>query len=292
MVEHIAEHPESLKLGGQKKILTLLFCDVRGFTKISESYSAEELTRLINRLLTPLTVQILRFNGTVDKYMGDCVMAFWNAPLDDTQHAKNACRSAIEMFKEVDQLNSDLASEFGAYGGVSDFLKIGVGINSGECVVGNMGSEQRFDYSALGDTVNLAARFEGQSKTYGVDIVIGSQTAKSVDDFAMVEIDRIKVKGKSTSTNIFALVGDESIAMSHEFIIFAKNHKEMLQYYRSMDWNSCLYYLNICEQQAPVFGTRIRGFYSVFRSRISHFRKNPPVKNGLVWDGVFEATTK
>ena len=292
MVNHIADNPESLKLGGEKKDLSLLFCDVRGFTKISEAYEPEELTRLINRLLTPLTEQILIFKGTVDKYMGDCVMAFWNAPLDDPSHGKNACKAALDMLREVDKLNTKLKQEYKGEQGLFNPLKIGIGINTGECVVGNMGSEQRFDYSVLGDSVNLAARFEGQSKSYGVDIIIGGDTAKLVSELAIVEIDRIRVKGKTESVTIFALIGDESIAVSSEFVTFCRNHEEMMTRYRNQDWVNALNYLGLCEQQSAFFGTKVSGLYGLFNARIRRFQKDPPVKPGRTWDGIFEASTK
>ena len=165
MVKRVAENPDELKLGGEERELTLLFCDVRGFTTISEQFDAVGLTALINKLLTPLTNVILNRHGTVDKYMGDCVMAFWNAPMDDDDHPYHGCISALEMLAEMGPLNDRLEIEAAEEGRKHIPLKVGLGLNSGICVVGNMGSDQRFDYSCLGDPVNLAARLEAQSKS-------------------------------------------------------------------------------------------------------------------------------
>ena len=179
LVEQLASDPSRLKLGGETKTMTFLFCDVRGFTSISEQYKDNPvgLTVLINRLLTPLTDVILSNEGTIDKYMGDCIMAFWNAPLDVRNQETKACKTALEMYQALDELNAEREKEAAEQGIPFLPLKIGIGINTGECVVGNMGSEQRFDYSVLGDAVNLAARLEGQSKSYAVETVIGPKTA-------------------------------------------------------------------------------------------------------------------
>ncbi|MCH9780565.1 MAG: adenylate/guanylate cyclase domain-containing protein, partial [Alphaproteobacteria bacterium] len=200
LIERLSSQPEQLKLGGEMRRMTFLFCDVQGFTTISESFKSnpQGLTHLINRLLTPLTDVILRNNGAIDKYMGDCIMAFWNAPLDNDMHAKDAAISAIAMHRALNELNEVRRNEATANNEVFNPLKVGIGINSGDAVVGNMGSEQRFDYSVLGDSVNLAARLEGQTRTYGVGVLIGEETAAELDVamVAFVELDRIKVKGK------------------------------------------------------------------------------------------------
>ncbi len=210
LVEQLANEPDRLKLGGESRNMTFLFCDVRGFTSISETFknNPQGLTRLINRFLTPLTDAILARHGTIDKYMGDCIMAFWNAPFDDEQHPEHACESAIVMFEELAELNKVLKAEAEENGTEHKPLNVGVGINTGVCVVGNMGSEQRFDYSVLGDSVNLAARLEGQSKNYGVGIVIGEDTEAVVNDkFAAIELDLIAVKGKTEAVRIHTILG-------------------------------------------------------------------------------------
>ena len=169
MVSRLAESSESLKLGGERKNMTFLFSDIRGFTAISESYKSnpEELTDLINNLLTVLSNEILNNNGTIDKYMGDCIMAFWNAPTDQIDHSDLALKASFDMEKALHEFNINFKEDKGME------LKIGIGINTGECIVGNMGSEKRFDYTVLGDPVNLASRLEGQSGTYGFQRILG-----------------------------------------------------------------------------------------------------------------------
>ena len=236
LVEQLAENPDQLTLGGELKRMTLLFCDVRGFTTISESFKDDPqgLTKLINRLLTPLTNEILSRRGTIDKYMGDCIMAFWNAPLEDEKQEFHACESALAMFKSLDQLNAEREQEAEEQGVEFLPLKIGAGINTGECVVGNMGSDQRFDYSVLGDSVNLASRLEGQSKSYGVDVVLGSDTrAKVVDQFATAELDLIAVKGKTEAVRIFALLAKREDVDADEFSLFEEKHAAFLERYRA-----------------------------------------------------------
>jgi len=212
MAKRVAENPDELKLGGDQREMTLLFCDVRGFTTISEQFDAVGLTSLINKLLTPLTNVILERRGTIDKYMGDCIMAFWNAPMDDDDQEYNGCTSALAMLGEMEPLNARLEKEAEEEGRKHIPLKVGLGLNTGPCVVGNMGSDMRFDYSVLGDAVNLAARLEGQSKSYGMNVVLGPTTRDAVKDrLATIDLDFIQVKGKTEGTFIYGLVGDESV---------------------------------------------------------------------------------
>jgi len=200
MVKKLQKNPELLKLGGETKRLTFLFSDIRGFTPISEKYKSDPqgLTKVINKFLTPMTDIILENGGTIDKYMGDCIMAFWNAPLDVKEQEVLAIKSAKQMKTKLKELNKE---------GVFDLpLNIGIGINSGEAVVGNMGSEQRFDYSVLGDAVNLASRLEGISKNYNTTIIIGEDTYKSVKNkFKFYKLDDVQVKGKSNKVAIYSI---------------------------------------------------------------------------------------
>lgn len=287
MVEKLAENPSQLSLGGETRDMTMLFCDVRGFTAISEQFDAEGLTRLINKLLTPLTDIILRRHGTVDKYMGDCIMAFWNAPLDDADHARHACLAALAMNAEMVPLNQRLEAEAQAEGRVHLPLKIGIGINSGEVVVGNMGSEQRFDYSVLGDQVNLASRLEGQCKAYAVDIIIGENTRERAPDLAALELDLVRVKGRAAAVRIFTLLGDEAARESESFRALGGRHAEMLEAYRNQHWAKALDGIADCRSLAN--GHRLGGVYDLYEARIREYAANPP---GAGWDGVFTALSK
>ena len=168
VIEEIIADPHKLELGGEIRELTLMFCDVRNFTSISEQLSASELTRFVNELLTPFSEAILDHRGTIDKYMGDAIMAFWNAPLDDPQHADHACAAAVGDGGQAQGLNQQWAEQAAAAQRPFQEVKIGIGINTGECCVGNFGSSIRFDYSAIGDEVNVTSRLEGLSKFYGV----------------------------------------------------------------------------------------------------------------------------
>jgi adenylate cyclase len=287
LVEQLAEDPSRLKLGGEMRDMTLLFCDIRGFTTISEQFDAVGLTRLINRFLTPMTNIILDRRGTIDKYMGDCIMAFWNAPLDDADHARNGCRSALEMMSRLGPLNEELREEAAEEGRQDVPIKVGIGLNTGECCVGNMGSELRFDYSVLGDDVNLASRLEGQSKSYGVDIVIGENTQLRADDFATLELDLIQVKGKTLPVRIFALMGDEALADDTTFQALLAKHGDMLAAYRAQDWTGMRELVAECRTRAPGLG--LGPLYDLYDARCDVFEADPP---GDDWDGVFIATTK
>lgn len=212
LVQRLARHPERLKLGGEKRTLTILFCDVRGFTSISESLKddPERLTGLINRLLDPLSEAILATGGTIDKYIGDCVMAFWNAPLDDPDHAPHAVEAALGMMAALEALNGELAAEAAA-GEPAMAFRIGIGINTGSCVVGNMGSAKRFDYTALGDAVNLASRLEGLTKDYAVTLLLGEETARLARQrFPVLELGRAQVKGKAEAVAVSTVIPDAS----------------------------------------------------------------------------------
>jgi adenylate cyclase len=409
LVDQLARHPERLRLGGEQRTMSIMFCDVRGFTTISEQYKDDPqgLTALVNRLLTPMTEVVLGCKGTIDKYIGDCIMAFWNAPLEDSEHAAHACRAALGMHAEIRRLNAVLARE-GSAGGASatdppsararidephdaqndpvaalvrtaklGFAKaqyalgkayrdgvgvvpdpaaaahwferaaeqgyapaqrniglryasgagvvrdpvgaavwltlddaqahavdervrlwqpraatgkpiqvdIGIGINTGECVVGNMGSVQRFDYSVLGDAVNLASRLEGQSKTYAVPIIISEQTQRLAPDFAALELDLIAVKGKKEAVRIFALLGDPEMAASAAFGALRGRHLAMLGAYRGQRWDEAQALVDECRALDP----RLDDLYDVYEMRIQAMRLDPP---GPDWDGVFVATSK
>lgn len=210
MVEKLVADPTLLKLGGERKDLSVLFADIRGFTTISELMKGdpEGLVELINDIMTPLSDIVIAHDGTIDKYMGDCIMAFWNAPLDDADHAFKAVSAGIAMMAAMPAINRDIGARLPERAGDEGKpeVRIGIGINSGECVVGNVGSKIRFDYSALGDTVNTASRLESKCKDYGVPIVIGERTADDVAGrIALTEIDRVAVRGKSEALAVFTV---------------------------------------------------------------------------------------
>ena len=293
LVDQLGDDPDKLVLGGETRELSLLFTDVRGFTTISESYkdNPQGLTLLMNRFLTVLSQPILDFNGTIDKYMGDAIMAFWNAPVEDQSHAKHACLAALKMIENVDALNASRDAELkNSETETYHAINVGIGINTGACVVGNMGSENRFDYTALGDTVNLASRLEGQSKPYGVPIVIGAETADQVSDtFATYEIDLIRVKGKNEPVKIYALAGDEEFAEKDDFKSFRALNATMLAAYRNQDWTSAFEALELIDGLGEKLKLTLSEYVFIYETRIAEFRANPPGPN---WDGVYTATSK
>ncbi len=430
VVERLAAHPEQLQLGGETREMSIMFSDIRGFTSVSERFKDDPqgLTRLINRFLTPMTDAVLARDGTIDKYIGDCLMGFWNAPLDDEKHASNACQAALDMFGALEALNGELAEEAATGGaptgapgttgpagpngegqetsdaaedlkalaeqdradaqyrlgkayrdgrlvpsdpvqatqwfkksaeqgygkaqrhlgtryasgdgieqdrtqavmwltlaadqglataevslrkveaeaspeerneaerlariwrprqaeGQAIRLDIGVGISSGPCLVGNLGSSRRFDYSVLGDPVNLASRLEGQTKTYGVGIIIGENARRLAPEFAALELDLIAVKGKQEAVRIFGLLGDRQRAEEPDFKDLAAQHEALLAAYRAQDWTTARSLAEACTERAP----HLERLYDVYRDRIGHYEQTPPGEN---WDGVYVALTK
>ena len=286
LVKELERNQDRLKLGGEMREMTILFCDIRGFTSISERFTATELTTVINRFLTPMTDLILGRGGTIDKYMGDCIMAFWNAPLPDPAHAASGCGAALAMRRELVNINAAFRESLFGDDNAPE-LKIGIGLNTGECCVGNMGSEQRFDYSVLGDSVNLASRLEGQSKTYGVDIVIGEATEAAAAGFATLELDLVRVKGKDRPVTIHALLGDRELARDPEFTGLRSRHGQMLTVYRAQEWDEAERRIDALEAESIPWG--LSTLYALYRERIALYRESPP---GPGWDFVTVAQTK
>lgn len=285
VVDHIIADPSRLKLGGEVRQLTLLFCDVRNFTSISERMSAAELTQFINELLTPLSEVILKNLGTIDKYMGDAIMAFWNAPIDQADHAARACRTAMEMARAMPALNKKWKERAAAAGG-PDFppVRIGIGLNTGDCCVGNLGSEQRFDYSAIGDDVNVASRFEGLTKHYGLPAIAGEATVMAAPDIAVLEVDLVRVKGRGRPARIYTFLdllgGDDSARQ-----ILVPAQEQFLACYRAADWDGALKAIEACQKSGV---TALGDYYALFIAQIAKLR----LSEHADWDGVFTATEK
>lgn len=283
MVKKLQKNPNLLKLGGDTRELTLLFCDIRGFTPISEQYKTDPqgLTHLINRFLTPMTDIIMTNEGTIDKYMGDCIMAFWNAPLDVEQQQNKAVKSAMQMLSHLKGLNEELARD--------NLLpiNIGIGLNTGDVVVGNMGSNQRFDYSCLGDAVNLAARLEGQSKEYGVKIILGHNTASHLDPgWVVVELDNIAVKGKTEGVKIYTVLKHYDMDFPDSIKIAQKTHKKFLLAYREQRFDTAQ---RIAQSLSSAWDYKLKDYYVMMIERIRHLEQDPP---GPGWDGIYRAKTK
>jgi len=285
-MEELTKNPEKLKLGGEVRDLTVMFTDIRGFTKISESLSPEELVQLMNDFLTPMSDLVMESRGTIDKYMGDAMMAFWNAPLDDPEHAKQACLTALSMNKALEPINKKLEKRGVSNNGGILKLSAGIGINTGKCSVGNMGSKQRFAYSALGDAVNLASRLEGQTKTYGVDNLIGEDTYKYVKSFAVMELDIIQVIGREEPVKIYTLIGDEEYADKTQFKKWKAAHNAMLAAYRIADFTCAA---QDCKEAKELANGKLEDYYKLYNQRIIEYTKNPPSDE---WDGVYVAKTK
>jgi adenylate cyclase len=277
VVDEMSKHPEQVSMEGESREMTILFSDVRGFTTISEGLEPRELSLLMNEFLTPLSRVIYSYRGTIDKYMGDCIMAFWGAPLPDTRHAYHAVLSGLEMQRAL----SDLQPHFRERGWPQ--IAIGVGINTGRVSVGNMGSEVRVAYTVMGDAVNLAARLEGITKEYGAGVLVGEVTKKDAPEFVYRELDLVRVKGKDKPVAIFeplGLVGEVESAVLEEIKLF----QQALRFYRKQEWDKAelqLYnLLKIASRQK---------LYEVYGERIAYYRNNPP---GEDWDGVFVFKTK
>jgi adenylate cyclase len=278
IVEEMAANPESVSMEGQTRDMTVLFSDVRGFTNVSEQLEAKELAELMNQFLTPLTRVIQKHRGTIDKYMGDAIMAFWGAPLADPKHAENALAAALEFPKAIRALDEGFAKRNWPA------LHIGVGLCSGPMRVGNMGSEFRRAYTVMGDPVNLGSRVEGLTKTYGATIIC-TETTRNVGpgDWSFRELDLVRVKGKDEPVAIYEPMGPKE-ALDPDLRQDVARHRGALKLYRAQDW----------ERAEQEFFTLSRGkhphaAYELFLERIAHYRKNPP---GEKWDGAWTFETK
>ena len=274
LVARLQKQPELLQLGGTEQELSIMFTDVRGFTTISEHYGkdVQGLTSIMNRYMTAMTKAILENKGTLDKYIGDAQMAFWNAPVDNPKHALDAVKTAFQMLDALKEFNNEITGE-----GVPA-VGMGLGINTDTVVVGNMGSDQRFDYTCLGDGVNLAARLEGQSKPYGVKIIIGPKTAEYVrTQYQVIELDLIAVKGKTEPARIFTVVQKKDAAAE-------RAHTRFLEAYRNGEWGRAM---AMAYEMGPLWKGELEGYYEAMLERMNTMKEAP-----ANWDGVYRATSK
>ena len=289
-MRELTRNPEKLKLGGQTKTLTVMFSDIRDFTSIGERFSPDEMIRLMNDFLTPMSEKIMNNKGTIDKYIGDAIMAFWNAPLDDPDHARHACLSALDMKDVLGPVNHELQIRLKEQGKSPLELKAGIGLATGSCAVGNMGSRDRFAYSALGDAVNLASRLEGLTKTYGVSILMDQTTHLNVPELATLELDRIRVAGRETPGRIYALLGRQGFSESPDFLALSQSHEEMLEYYYDLNFKSALALLAKARENARYCMTQdltqhMDKYYDLMEQRFKAFIQRPPDSR---WDGVWQ----
>ena len=255
MVERLADDPAALALGGETREITILFSDIRGFTSLSENMDPQDITSLLNRFLTPMSDVLLQSGATIDKYIGDAIMAFWNAPITTPDHPRQACLATLGMSKALDELNKNEGSP----------IKIGIGLNTGECCVGNLGSEQRFNYSAIGDSVNVAARVESLTKQYGLSILVTQYTAAHVSDLAILEIDLVRVVGRAEPLAIYTLLGDDAFAQSPEFLDLRERHNAMLATYRNGEFKKATSAVQALRNIAP---PSLQRFYEVYVIRL------------------------
>jgi adenylate cyclase len=276
VVRKLAKNPEEINLKGESREMTVLFSDIRGFTDISEGLSPKQLSQMMNEFLTPMTQIIHNNRGTIDKYMGDAIMAFWGAPMRDKNHAQNAMNAAIQMNASIKAINEKFKKK-----GWSA-IRMGFGLNTGSMAVGNMGSNFRMAYTVMGDSVNLGSRIEGLTKYYGVDIVVSEFVKAQVPSIIYRELDIVRVKGKDKPVTIYEPLGTAE-QMSIEAQEELELYQEAIKHYRNQDWDLAEKLLNNLEKIAPIH------LYTLYLARIKQFKQSSPSEN---WDGVFNHETK
>jgi adenylate cyclase len=277
LVDEMAKDPGAYSLEGSSRDMTVLFSDVRGFTTISEGLDPKQLTQLMNEFLTPMTHVIHHHRGTIDKYMGDAIMAFWGAPLSDPDHARHALLAAMEMIAKLESLQDHFKSKGWPP------IKVGVGLNTGDMTVGNMGSEFRLAYTIMGDAVNLGSRLESLTKNYGVQIMVSEFTMSRVPDFAFRELDCVRVKGKDRPVKIFEPIGPtDQLSEFDRTELLAYNYA--LNLYRSQNWVQAQAAFEALQQSTP-----LRQLYAMYLERIAHFVQTAPAPD---WDGTYTFLTK
>jgi adenylate cyclase len=277
LVKDMAHDPTNYSMESEKRELSVLFTDIRGFTTISEKLDAQDLSDLLNRFLTPMTRAVHETHGTIDKYMGDCVMAFWGAPVPDPHHAANAVEAGLRMLENLAELNAEFRAE--------DLpeLHIGVGVNTGTMSVGNMGSVFRRAYTVLGDAVNLGSRLEGLTKAYGVTMLCSEDTRHEAPNFVYRQIDRVRVKGKLLPVDIYEVVGRDG-EVPGPTVAGVRQFEQALKLYRAQQWADAKRMLETLKEADPD-----HLIYDIYRERIEAFEENPPPED---WDGVFVHQSK
>lgn len=277
VIRQLTAHPERLKLGGEVRELSILVCDIRGFSKIAEQMTAEQLTAFINSFLTPLSDIIIENGGTIDKYMGDAILAFWNAPLDQPDHAERACRAAIQIMACVEELNTVWRREAEVANRRFEQVRIGIGVNTGECCVGNLGSERRFDYSAIGDNVNIASRLESLTKAYGLTLLVSEQTRDGATETALVEVDLVRLHGRAGATRVFTATPGGNAP--------PPEHAAFLDAYRQGRFAEA--HALLTALQAKLSDSFI-GLYANYAHRLARATEVTPAD----WDGIYDPERK
>ena len=276
-IEKLAENPEHLKLGGEEKEMTIFFSDIRGFSSISEKLSVKDLVQLLNEYLTAMTDIVMENKGVVDKYIGDAVMAFWGAPLDDAEHSSNSVKAGLEMLKKLEELNNEWQKKSWPE------IKIGIGVNTGEVMVGNMGSSRRFNYTVMGDNVNLASRLEGLTKYYGTPLIVGEKVYENVKDkYCARPLDTVAVKGKKQPIKIFEILGEKKFENNWADIISLT--QKALELYYGQKWDEAI---KAFEKLAEI--DKKSRISELFIGRCRELKKNHPSGD---WNGVWEMETK
>jgi len=269
VIHEILENPDKLKLGGEKKDITVMFSDIRGFTSFSEKLKPEKLVGFLNEYLTEMSEIILDDKGVIDKYIGDAIMAFWGAPLENKHHSRDACRSALKMIDKLKEIQQNFKKRN------LPEINIGIGLNSGEAVIGNMGSSKRFDYTAMGDTVNISSRLESLTKQYNVKIIISQTTYREInEEFVCRELDFVNVKGKNKPIKIYELVGEKD-KVSKKTLDAIADFEKGLSLYRKQQWDKAIKQFECCPEETA----------KIFIDRCKFLKKDPPEES---WLGVWQ----